>query len=246
LVEELRPLLTDGDAPLAELVRMPSLCTRLRPGEVAPIGPDILRTVGDLVWWRDPLPALKDWVLPGRAAVQDPSQREALLLAEPRPGELVLDVCAAPGGKTRLLVELGARVVAAELDRGKARELAQAGLAPVLVMDGRRPALRSGFDLVVVDAPCSNSGVLGRRPEAKWRYRDPHLAELHQLQDALLAAASDLVRPGGRLLYATCSLTPAENEERTARLRGWRVARFHRAWPGSWSAGACASLLVRA
>src|SRR5262249_28129579 len=81
-----------------------------------------------------------------------------------------------------------------------------------LVLDGGRPLpLRAPFDNVLVDAPCSNSAVLARRPEARWRFSEENLVSLRELQKKLLTHAADIVAPGGRLLYSTCSLEPEEN-----------------------------------
>jgi len=145
----------------------------------------------------------------------------------PPPGARVLDLCAAPGGKTAQLLEAvgpGGRVVAA--DRSEERlALVRSGLPPfegtfaaVLVPDDPAAiALGETFSHVLVDAPCSNTGVLARRPEARWRVRPGDLAPLAQLQSALLAAGLRHLEPGGRIVYATCSIEPEENEEIAAR-----------------------------
>src|SRR5205807_606202 len=83
---------------------------------------------------------------------------------------------------------------------------------------GPLPFAPASFDGVLVDAPCSNTGVLRRRPEARWRLLSGDLVGLAALQDALLERALALVRPGGRVVYSTCSIEPEENEERVARL----------------------------
>jgi len=145
----------------------------------------------------------------------------------PPPGARVLDLCAAPGGKTAQLLEAvgaGGRVVAA--DRSEERlALVREGLTPfegsfaaVTVPDDPRAiALGETFTHVLVDAPCSNTGVLARRPEARWRVRPGDLASLAKLQSALLEAGLRHLEPGGRILYATCSIEPEENEEIAAR-----------------------------
>lgn len=138
------------------------------------------------------------------------------------PGDLVVDVCAAPGGKATALAAAGARVVAADLrpkrvgligsnaDRTAAGRPADAAVWPV-VADARRSPLRPGIaDVVLVDAPCSGLGVLRRRPDARWRVTASDVEELAGVQGAILAAAAELVRPGGLLAYSVCTLTVEE------------------------------------
>ena len=133
-----------------------------------------------------------------------------------QPGDLVVDLCAAPGGKSTALAHTGAAVVANEADPTRARLVADNAertgtRVPVLVGDGRRPALRNGSaDHVLVDAPCSGLGVLRRRPDARWRRRPDDIDRLAALQRELLDAAAELVRPGGTLAYSVCTLTAAE------------------------------------
>jgi 16S rRNA (cytosine967-C5)-methyltransferase len=131
----------------------------------------------------------------------------------------VLDACAAPGGKALLLSDLGARVVAAEVSTRRLRTLARqrerwgARDLAVVGADGRRPPFRSTFDAVLVDAPCSGTGTLGRKPDVRWRLAPEDIPRHALRQRELLARLSRLVRPGGILVYATCSLEPEEGEE---------------------------------
>jgi 16S rRNA (cytosine967-C5)-methyltransferase len=138
-----------------------------------------------------------------------------------RPG-LVLDACAAPGGKSTLLADLGGektRVVAAEVSKRRVRTLAALakrwGTANVRVVggDGRRPPFAARFDAVLLDAPCSGLGTLGRHPDIRWRALPEDLGRHREVQSALLEASAGLVAAGGRLVYATCSAEPEENEE---------------------------------
>lgn len=132
-----------------------------------------------------------------------------------QPGDRVLDLCAAPGGKTTQLAEKAAEVVAVEVHPGRARELEgnvrQLGATNVTVVnaDARDlPAELTGFDRVLVDAPCSGLGVLAARPDLRWRARP-----LPELQAELLQVARDRVRPGGSITYSVCTIAKAENEE---------------------------------
>lgn len=158
----------------------------------------------------------------GVALVQDEGSQlvaQALTLAHlegPDAGRW-LDLCAGPGGKSALLgaiaAQLGADVTAVEPNERRAKMVGQntVGL-PVRVVraDGREPGLPSGFDRVLVDAPCTGLGALRRRPEARWRRTPADVAALARLQRELLASAIELTRPGGVVLYATCSPHLAE------------------------------------
>jgi 16S rRNA (cytosine967-C5)-methyltransferase len=153
-------------------------------------------------------------VAEGRAGVQDEgSQLVALALAEaPVQGRdrLWLDLCAGPGGKAALLDALadraGATLVGNERQPHRAGLVRANGVARVVAGDGITPPFRPAtFDRVLVDAPCTGLGALRRRPEARWRRRAGDVAELVPLQQALLRSALDLVRPGGVVVYATCS-----------------------------------------
>lgn len=185
----------------------------------------------------DPAPLIES----GTAAVQDEGSQLAAMALSRAPAaarggqsndepERWLDMCAGPGGKSRLLyglaAEEGARLTAAELRPHRAalvREaLIKAGRAAaeqpppfeVLVADGTRPPWPEGtFDRVLVDAPCSGLGALRRRPEARWRKSEADLKELTALQRDLLRSALTSVRPGGVVAYVTCSPVPAETSD---------------------------------
>jgi len=233
---------------LLALNQIVPLCTRTRPGCAPPTGQGILRQEGEWTWWDDPQAAIQGPVADGRCVVQDRTQGHVLDISGARPGDLVLDLCAAPGGKALAFADRGCRVIAADNNpRRLPRLRANLGKqAVIVVQDGVRTALAAGaFDVVLVDAPCSNSGVLGRRPEARWRYQPKTLAQLAVLQRRLLLAAADLVRPDGRLIYSTCSVTPAENQGIAHRLDGWRILKEQRSWPDAWQAGGYVAVLVR-
>jgi 16S rRNA (cytosine967-C5)-methyltransferase len=143
---------------------------------------------------------------------------------DPAPGSRVLDLCAAPGGKTTHLAESmqdRGRVVACDVDERRlqtvgllARRLGLTIVETCRLRPGPDEELPPGpFDAVLADVPCSNTGVLGRRPEARWRLRPEDLAELVALQARLLRLAAGAVRPGGVLVYSTCSIEPEENRD---------------------------------
>jgi 16S rRNA (cytosine967-C5)-methyltransferase len=219
-VDELEALLAaDNAPPKVTLVARPGLATREELGGT-PSGqsPHAVELESG-----DPgsIPAVAD----GRAGVQDEgSQLVALALAgAPLEGrdERWLDLCAGPGGKAALLAAIaaqrGAGVLANERQHHRAGLVARgtratsAGMLGVVTGDGIRAPWESGaFDRALVDAPCSGLGALRRRPESRWRRTAADLDELVPLQRALLTAALDSVRPGGVVLYATCSPVLAE------------------------------------
>ena len=151
--------------------------------------------------------------------VQDPASQWVAEAVGARPDELILDLCAAPGGKSTAMAARGATVVAADSRWSRAglvvgnRE--RVGLSPervpVVTSDGLAPPFGSGtFDRVLVDAPCSGIGSLRRRADARWRLDAEAPERLSALQTDLLESASDLVRPGGTLVYSVCTLTKVE------------------------------------
>jgi 16S rRNA (cytosine967-C5)-methyltransferase len=221
---ELEALLAaDNDPPRVTLVARPGRAERAElPGEPTPYSP-----YGAVLAGGNPsaVPAVAE----GRAGVQDEgSQLVALVLSAAEvegPDRSWLDLCAGPGGKSALLAglaaERGAGLLAVERQHHRSRLVASAlagadgdGVTGVLTADGTAPPLRpASFDRVLVDAPCTGLGALRRRPEARWRRRPEDLDTLVPLQRLLLAAAIELVRPGGVVVYATCSPVLAETSE---------------------------------
>jgi 16S rRNA (cytosine967-C5)-methyltransferase len=216
---EIDPLLAaDNDSPAVTLVARPGRSTRDelpgRPTRYSPYG--VSSSGGD--------PGAVPAVAEGRAGVQDEgSQLVAVALAEAAlegSDRRWLDLCAGPGGKAALLAAIasgrGARLVAGELQEHRVdlvrRALAGAdGVEAVTVADGTAPPWDPGsFDRVLVDAPCSGLGALRRRPEARWHKQPEDLPGLVELQVALLTSALTLARPGGVVVYATCSPVLAE------------------------------------
>ncbi|MEW6265241.1 MAG: 16S rRNA (cytosine(967)-C(5))-methyltransferase RsmB [Thermodesulfobacteriota bacterium] len=156
----------------------------------------------------------------GLFTVQDEAAQVVCLLARSGPGVKVLDACAGRGGKSLYLAALTkGSVRGLDLDRtrllqaqNEARRLGAAGVR-LTQGDLLQPPFASGsFDLVLVDAPCSSLGVIRRRPDVKWLKKENDPARLSDMQTKMLAAAAQLVRPGGRLIYAVCTLTPEETD----------------------------------
>jgi 16S rRNA (cytosine967-C5)-methyltransferase len=179
------------------------------PAAATPVGG--LRTArhGDLAEW----PGYAE----GRWWVQDAAAALPARLLDGRPGETVLDLCAAPGGKTLQLAAAGAQVTALDrsADRLKrlAQNLARTGLAAETVAaDATAWADPRTFDAVLLDAPCSATGTFRRHPDVLWAARPGDIAKLAAVQAALLDAAALRVKPRGRLVYSVCSLEPEEGE----------------------------------
>ena len=149
----------------------------------------------------------------GDFIVQDPGTCLAVELLDPKEGERVLDACAAPGGKTVQIAWRGASVVACEVNPKRRRRLEEnlARLKLGVEVIPELPASQT-FDKVLVDAPCSNTGVLRRRPDARWNWNEAKLAALGKLHAEILDACASRVAPGGALVYSTCSNEPEENE----------------------------------
>ncbi|HWP65180.1 MAG TPA: 16S rRNA (cytosine(967)-C(5))-methyltransferase RsmB [Candidatus Limnocylindria bacterium] len=157
----------------------------------------------------------------GRVSFQSEASQLVVDLLAPRAGATILDACAAPGGKTTAIAErLGGRGRVLALDPRRTgldrlgSECRRLGLSGVLaaVADARFPPARPGFDAVLVDAPCSGLGTLRRHPETRWRRRPEDIPRLAALQKAMLDRVAGLVRPGGVLVYAVCTITREETE----------------------------------
>ncbi len=156
----------------------------------------------------------------GAFAIQDQASAFVVDAVDPRPGERILDACAAPGGKSADIacrVRPGGSLVAADVSVQRARlvldQLRRLRVGgAVVVHDARRPAVRGAFDKVLVDAPCSGIGSARRRPELLWRVGPERLSGLATLQVSIAEAAADLVRPGGRLVYSVCTFPRAETD----------------------------------
>lgn len=179
-----------------------------------------------------------------------PQSRASMLVGRvlgPEPGQRVLDMCAAPGAKsTHLAALMGGvgEVVSVERNPARAEELratcARLGAGIVLVReaDAREPVEPGGFDRVLLDPPCSDLGTLQSRPDARWRKGPEQIAELAALQRELLEAAVAQVRPGGTLVYSTCTISPRENDGQIGALLAdhaeLRADDLGAAWPDYW------------
>ncbi|SAP95154.1 ribosomal RNA small subunit methyltransferase B [Klebsiella michiganensis] len=159
----------------------------------------------------------------GWVTVQDASAQGCITFLDPKNGEQILDLCAAPGGKTTHILEAApeAQVLAVDVDEQRLSRvydnLKRLGMkATVKQGDGRYPAQWCGeqqFDRILLDAPCSATGVIRRHPDIKWLRRDRDIAELAQLQSEILDAVWPHLKTGGTLVYATCSVLPEENSQ---------------------------------
>ncbi|CAN5542906.1 16S rRNA (cytosine(967)-C(5))-methyltransferase RsmB [soil metagenome] len=192
--------------------------------------------------------------LPGFAtgdfAVQDHASMLVATALAPKPGMTVLDLCAAPGGKTTHLAELmnnTGKIIACDIEAERlatvttlAERMKISIIETVQLADGQDPPA-GPFDAALVDAPCSNTGVLGRRVDVRWRLQPEEMDYLIRLQTKLLTNAIDRVKPGGAIVYSTCSIEPAENEQVVnAVIRTSKTVRKeaeHRSEPGRPSDG---------
>ena len=165
------------------------------------------------------------WIAHGLCYVQDPSTLMPCDLLAPQPGETVLDACAAPGGKTTYLAQLmrdEGRIVACDLYESRVTRLREnlrrlgVTIAEAIqhdCMQAGPPLAPASFDRILVDAPCSNTGVLRRRVDVRWRLTDEDFIRMPAQQLALLKRTATLLKPGGMLVYSTCSLEAEENEQ---------------------------------
>ena len=164
--------------------------------------------------------------------IQDIGSQSIVPLLDLAPNLRFLDLCAAPGNKTAQALEFGVQAVACDLHYHRIAGLKS--LTPnLVVLDATRPLPFSRrFDRILLDAPCSGTGTLGRNPEIKWRLTPADLDDLPRRQSALLDNARAALAPGGLLVYATCSLEPEENESVIASVPPAFIARTMRRLPG--------------
>jgi len=186
----------------------------------------------------------------GHWSVQDRSAQRVVGLLDPQPGQWVLDACAAPGGKATQIAEAcGDRGTVWAVDRAEARlrrlarNAERLGLTSIQVLCADacnlpqlRPDWLGRFDRILLDAPCSGLGTLARHADARWRLGEAAIDELVALQRRLLAALAPLLRPGGLLVYATCTMHPRENQEQVRwflqQHQDWTLRQDWQRWPG--------------
>lgn len=162
----------------------------------------------------------------GWVTVQDLSAQRCALFLAPEDGENILDLCAAPGGKTTHILEIApnSKVTAVDIDQGRLQRVKEnlqrlQMQATVIQGDGRYPerwSPETQYDKILLDAPCSATGVIRRHPDIKWLRRDSDIAELAKLQREILQAIWSYLKPGGTLVYATCSIMREENSSQIA------------------------------
>ena len=170
-------------------------------------------------------PVPTDRIAKGEIYIQDPATRHAVELLDPQPGEKILDACAAPGGKAFLIAAAqGSAKDLLSTDSNDKRlprlrenlERLHCGAAGIEIHDWSLPApekWHGAFDAILLDVPCSNTGVFRRRVDVRWRLRPADITELTKLQRKIIENALPCLKPGGRIVYSTCSIEAEENED---------------------------------
>jgi 16S rRNA (cytosine967-C5)-methyltransferase len=184
---------------------------------------------------------LRELSAAGEVYLQDEASQLVAQLLDAKPGERVLDLCAAPGGKTTMIAHrTGDRALVVAADRSATRMETVVTTTRLHRLEGIKPVIldaaeqlpfpQGSFDKVLVDAPCSGTGTLRRNPEIRWRLSPADIPALAEQQKRILGRAMKMVQPGGRLVYSTCSVEREENEEVVAEF-GLRPLETIRTWP---------------
>ena len=172
---------------------------------------------------RGPLP--KEWIQGGLVYAQDPATRHSVELLAPKAGEKILDACAAPGGKAALIAALAhnqAQLVCTDSNAKRLPRLAEnlnrLGVENVQTLThdwtfAAPPGFQTAFDAILLDVPCSNTGVLRRRVDARWRLTADAITDVAEVQRTILENALPCLKPGGRIVYSTCSIDREENRD---------------------------------
>ncbi|MFK7909627.1 MAG: 16S rRNA (cytosine(967)-C(5))-methyltransferase RsmB [Akkermansiaceae bacterium] len=188
-----------------------------------------------------------DWMKHGYVYIQDPATRHCVELLNPQPGETILDACAAPGGKTALMAAAmnnEGQILCTDSNEKRLPRLEHnlenlgIKIAKVEAHDWCTPAPENWhgkFDAILLDVPCSNTGVLRRRVDARWRLSPDSISELGSIQNAILENSLPCLAEGGRIIYSTCSIEPTENEELIQafidRHSDWKITETRQALP---------------
>lgn len=191
-------------------------------------------------------PVLRELSAAGEIYLQDEASQLVAQIVDAKASERVLDLCGAPGGKTTQMADRsGDRALIVIADRSASRMATVVNNASLQQLRGIKPVLldatqplpftSGSFDKVLVDAPCSGTGTLRRNPEIRWRLSPVEIALLAKQQKQILSRATEMVKPGGRLVYSTCSVEPEENEEVVedvlANYDRFRILKTLRTWP---------------
>ena len=224
--DETERLLTWNNEPPPTIVRL----NPLAPSALVPEEHDHLTATSlpDYFQLEGPLPP--SWAVDGLVYVQDPSTRHAVDLLAPRAGETILDACAAPGGKASLIAAAmnnEGELLCTDANEKRLPRLAEnlqrqhiniAGMATFDWTQEPPSEWNNRFDAILLDVPCSNTGVLRRRVDARWRLTPEQITSLVEIQRHIFVRALPCLKRGGRLVYSTCSLESAENEDLVAAL----------------------------
>jgi 16S rRNA (cytosine967-C5)-methyltransferase len=221
-LEETVALMAWNNQPAETFARVIGTCENLPPS-MSPLEgvPGFYRVNGPV-----PFAPLAE----GRLYIQDPATRHSVELLDPQPGETILDACAAPGGKAALIAEKLAghgELVCTDSNEKRLPRLREnlerlhRSDVRVECHDWTQPApanMAARFDAILLDVPCSNTGVLRRRVDARWRLQPEHITLLADIQRSIITHALPCLKAGGRLVYSTCSIDPEENEQIVARV----------------------------